>query len=477
MKIPSSRLILVLLGMLIPSVLGNTATTCFSPGFISACVIQSRGSTSGDVHGVRCWGADMIGQRASNGERYIGNKLGDIANIGFLPFNHTLSAVQLSSGFSATCALFSGTGGEVMCWGDNGLGVTGNSWTTDTLIGGSAGDIESLKFIDFSPETEAIIQIGTGDNSNCALFASHRVKCWGTTLHGGAPRDGVLDDSPAAVAEDGGNPYEIGKTPGDMSMLQFLPFNTTEDVVTIVGAGSAQCALFSGRKHVRCWGAQGFGVTFSLNAGNLGRKKGDIKNLQPIPIDAVTNGTSISQLDCGSGVCCTLFMNGRIFCWGDNWDGALGQGHSTDIGVDVSTVDLVRYINFNDTFVATQVAVGRSHVCALFDNGRARCWGPNRNGELGMPGIDGWGRGPLEMEHTDFIWFGPGNPYLTKIAAGSGVTCAMTVQKKFRCIGQGNHGVLANDNKENIGETALSLRTVTDNAWPEPLSCAQGKSL
>jgi alpha-tubulin suppressor-like RCC1 family protein len=116
---------------------------------------------------------------------------------------------------------------------------------------------------------------------------------------------------------------------------------------------------------VACWGANGVG---QLGDGG--------SNNQPFPVPVV--GLSrVAQLAVGSSHSCAPRDNGRVFCWGLNRFGALGDGGSGTRRVPVRVRDLTGVV---------QVAVGSGadgHSCAVRDTGRVFCWGYNWAGQLG----------------------------------------------------------------------------------------------
>jgi alpha-tubulin suppressor-like RCC1 family protein len=67
--------------------------------------------------------------------------------------------------------------------------------------------------------------------------------------------------------------------------------------------------------------------------------------------------------------------SGRVFCWGSNHDGELGNG-----SIDETSVEPVRVIRLVN---ATQVVAGEAHSCALDEAGRVWCWGNNNRGASG----------------------------------------------------------------------------------------------
>jgi Regulator of chromosome condensation (RCC1) repeat len=64
-----------------------------------------------------------------------------------------------------------------------------------------------------------------------------------------------------------------------------------------------------------------------------------------------------------------------VRCWGDNSNGQLGDGTTTDRSTPVSVSSL------GGTAVA--IVAGWEHTCAVLSGGSVRCWGRNYNGQLG----------------------------------------------------------------------------------------------
>ena len=63
---------------------------------------------------------------------------------------------------------------------------------------------------------------------------------------------------------------------------------------------------------------------------------------------------------------CVILSENRLRCWGANWYGQLGYGHTNTIGDDEAPVSAGDVdLGLDDTVKITQIAVGRSHTCAL----------------------------------------------------------------------------------------------------------------
>ena len=85
---------------------------------------------------------------------------------------------------------------------------------------------------------------------------------------------------------------------------------------------------------------------------------------------------------------CAVVSGGGVQCWGENEDGQLGDGTTTDRStpVDVCATGATAPCKASDDTVLTGVvgvAAGYEHTCAVTSAGTAKCWGDNEFGQLG----------------------------------------------------------------------------------------------
>ncbi|MDQ1248443.1 MAG: hypothetical protein QG597_2815 [Actinomycetota bacterium] len=112
-----------------------------------------------------------------------------------------------------------------------------------------------------------------------------------------------------------------------------------------------------------CWGANSMG---QLGDGT------DVDRYTPGPVSGLTG---VAQLTAGHEFTCALLTNGQAKCWGSNKEGELGDGTvTTKRTTPVTVLGLTG---------ATHIAAGYANACALIGNGQAKCWGNNYNGALG----------------------------------------------------------------------------------------------
>ncbi|HOW51512.1 MAG TPA: hypothetical protein PLV42_05645 [bacterium] len=84
------------------------------------------------------------------------------------------------------------------------------------------------------------------------------------------------------------------------------------------------------------------------------------------------------NITAGSGHVCGVEYDGLIYCWGNNEYGQLGRG-------DVENDETPRTVQDPDaTLPWITVAAGTLHTCGLKSDGRLYCWGNNSNGALGV---------------------------------------------------------------------------------------------
>jgi hypothetical protein len=92
-----------------------------------------------------------------------------------------------------------------------------------------------------------------------------------------------------------------------------------------------------------------------------------------------TSGTTTApfiakSISAASHYSCALLSGGTVLCWGQNYQGQLGDGTATDRSVPVTVIGITN---------AVAVVSGGAHSCALLGGGMVQCWGYNKYGQLG----------------------------------------------------------------------------------------------
>ncbi|MFN8183661.1 MAG: fibronectin type III domain-containing protein [Candidatus Nanopelagicales bacterium] len=139
--------------------------------------------------------------------------------------------------------------------------------------------------------------------------------------------------------------------------------------VTAISAGVGHtCAVADGR--VYCWGRNTWGQLGDNSVAN---------STVPVAVDTsgALQGKTVTAISAGLGRTCVV-ADGRAYCWGLNENGELGNNSTTDSHAPVA-VDIAGVLSGR---TVTAIGTGYYHSCAVAD-GRAYCWGANGNGELG----------------------------------------------------------------------------------------------
>lgn len=141
------------------------------------------------------------------------------------------------------------------------------------------------------------------------------------------------------------------------------------------------------------------------------------------------------QVSAGFDHACALRADGAVFCWGANFSGALGVGHTPFFNVPPTQVALPR---------VAQVSGGADHTCFRLRDGRVACAGANSDGRLG----DG------TTTSSNVPVFAAGIDDAFSVAAGSAATCAIRAGGDVYCWG---------DNTDSLGtgDTEASVLTPT----------------
>ena len=138
-------------------------------------------------------------------------------------------------------------------------------------------------------------------------------------------------------------------------------------------------------------------------------------------------------------------QDGTARCWGRNNKGQLGLGHTNDIGDDETPASL-KPIELDGP--VTDIVAGSLHTCALLD-GKVRCWGDNKFGQLGYSHTRAVGDDE-PVNTVAAVYLGAD---AISVSAGSYHACVVTKEENVRCWGYNKFGQLGYGHTKTIGDT------------------------
>jgi alpha-tubulin suppressor-like RCC1 family protein len=292
------------------------------------CAILDNGSVS-------CWGPNNFGQLGdgTNTPDLVRNTPTQTSSLGT-----DRTAVAISAGRYHTCALLDD--GSVSCWGRNNFGQLGDG--TDTLRN-TPTQTSSLG------TDRTAVAISAGEGHTCAILDDGSVSCWGSN-NGGRLGDGTTTDrnTPTPTSSLGTGRTAIAITVGE-------------------GLGSHTCAILDDGS-VSCWGYNTY--------GQLGDGTDTLRNTPTQTSSLGTDRTAVA-ISAGFRHTCAILDDGSVSCWGYNTYGQLGDGTTTDHSTPTQTSTL------GTDRTAIAITVGGDHTCAILDDGSVSCWGNNSQGRLG----------------------------------------------------------------------------------------------
>lgn len=200
------------------------------------------------------------------------------------------------------------------------------------------------------------------------------------------------------------------------------PRNTQLSSITV---GLARmCGVVVGKPY--CWGDNSIGQLGNGTTDNTA-VTAPVRVLQE---DGVLAGRNVIKISAGVSHTCAVTSDGKLFCWGGNGRGQLGTFSyaSSSKPVQVKNSLVGKFV--------TDVATLDYSTCAIAD-GKIYCWGQNYNGELGTPNVSGTYPAPRLVDSGNLPW-GYNATYITK----SGFTACAIVNGKAYCWGDNSGGQL-----------------------------------
>jgi alpha-tubulin suppressor-like RCC1 family protein len=185
-------------------------------------------------------------------------------------------------------------------------------------------------------------------------------------------------------------------------------------------------------------------IAFAAPPSASAEEKGEGASKSVVP-EEVKNVSGATAIAAGRLFGLAALSDGRVMSWGNNRNGALGDGNET------STTEPVQVKNLSE---ATAVAGGNGFGLALLKTGKVMAWGEGGGGQLG----DGTFSGPerchqyVEQACATTPVQVKGLSEVTAIAAGGDFGLALLKDGKVMAWGQNNWGQLGDGNETSTDE-------------------------
>jgi len=310
--------------------------------------------------------------------------------------------------------------GTIWCSGDNSRGQLGIGITSI---------VPSAKPVQVLDGTSAAITnasaIGSGRDHACVVRPGGEVWCWGGN-NAGQLGDGTVVDKPAAV--------RVVKT--DDTPLT--------GIVAIRGGENHACARDK-TDALWCWGNNVHG---QLGDGTV------ISRSKAAPVLVAPAGAPFAgaiELLTGGMHSCARNASNELWCWGENFNGQLGDGSSRTFRPTPVKV-----------YTSATVALGRWHTCAVDPDSTISCWGWGSHGRIGIGTGEGFSAIDQPLPVKVLTELG-GAPFqgASSVVAGA-VSCALMQDGRVFCWGDSTYGQTGNNGSLVPAQVKLANGTPLD---------------
>ncbi len=346
---------------------------------------------------------------------------------------------------------------QLFAWGANNFGQLGNDSSQ-----GSPYPINITSRIPLT-EDEIVDQIFTGPEHSAVLTSMGRLFVWGSNRYRQLSQDNIdvikrpmdishlfaLDDDEFIIDKQmnassthlaltsKGRVFFWGRVlVGESSYsIRTSPSDITKDfdllsgeTIAQISIGNQQQAILTSHGRVFMWGRN--------SSGQLGN---GTNTASPTPVDITSQFTlrtdeSITKVVTSQWFTGALTSQGRVFIWGSN-NGRFGNGTYASSN---TPVDVTRHINTDPAELITNLSLGNYHVSALTSFGRIFLWGENGFGQLGT-GFSHDQKEPVDI----FMSFGlDDNEYIASVELGGYHSFAMTTEGRLFVWGSNYSGQL-----------------------------------
>jgi alpha-tubulin suppressor-like RCC1 family protein len=319
-------------------------------------------------------------------------------------------AVGAGGLLGAGVALGVGGTGSLLSWGDDGYGELGNGTTNTTGF-----DLPGAVSAGAIPAGTRFTQVAAGGgypynpSFGLALSSTGALFSWGSEEYGQLG-NGVTANTSTTVP----GAVSAGAIPAGTKMTQ-------------IAASFYTGVALSSTGHVYDWGDN--------NVGQLGDGASGLVSNVPVAVSAgaIPAGVTITQIAAGGEFALALSSAGKVYGWGDDSVGQLGDapGGSSNVPVAVSAGAMPAGTTI------TQIVAGEDFALALSSTGKVYGWGNDSNGQLGDGG-SGAPNAPVALAAGVI----PAGTRITQLAAGDGFALALSSTGKLYAWGDGAQGQL-----------------------------------
>ena len=316
--------------------------------------------------------------------------------------NVSISAIdptgRIAAGDKHTCAI--ALNDTIWCWGYNRYGQLGSADFTDDF---SPSPIQTTAL----PGSRIARRIVAGLDHTCVLATDGTVWCWGQNMNGKLGDGTFLNRGVPVQAL-------LGTT-----------------ALMIAAGGSTTCAALSDNS-VKCWGKG--------SSGQIGNNAVLTSNETPIHTSLIPASFTVAHLEIGNTHSCAVSVIGAVWCWGEFTNGRLGTTQESNAVTPTATASLGG--------IASEVAAGAAHTCALLSSETVTCFGNNNKGQLGQALATASNSTPTVVSLATTA---------THVVVGGQFTCALLTTAVVHCFGDDLKGQLGAGTSGSFRETPAAV--------------------
>ena len=309
-----------------------------SAGGTSVCAVTASSN-------LYCWGGNSDGQLGNDTTTASASPETVTALIG--------NTKSVSVGSKTACAVT--LTGASFCWGNGASGILGNG-----------ASLNSRTPVQVTGLSSGVSEVSVGHSHACAIH-NGAAKCWGSGAHG-ALGNGLSETSTVAV---------------NVTNLAYG--------VTRISAGSGYTCALKGTAPL-CWGQN--------SNGEIG--DGTTTN-RTTPLALSDSSSVLSDINAGGKTTCGINSSKALLCWGLN--------NFWQVGDNSESITSQLLPSFTKALRSDVASVDSSlfSSCAITKYGRMFCWGDNSWGQLGNGETD-TSRTPYEVNQLDYSLSAPLTP-------------------------------------------------------------------